>query len=67
VYFDAWFPHQHCCHNRIAELADYLQADELTHELVSWGHEAVARIGKFWSEDAKPQDVHFTFLRSGTG
>jgi hypothetical protein len=74
-------------YDRIAELADYLQADELTHvklathwirelldddterrdELVSWGRGAVERIGKFWSEDAKPQDVHFTFLRSGTG
>jgi hypothetical protein len=74
-------------YDRIAELADYLQADELTHvklathwirelldgdterrdELVSWGRGAVERIGKFWSEDAKPQDVHFTFLHTGTG
>jgi uncharacterized ferritin-like protein (DUF455 family) len=73
-------------YHRIAELAHYLQADELTHvklathwirelladdverrdELVSWGRRAVARIGKFWSEDAQPQDVHFTFLRRGT-
>ncbi|HYX85547.1 MAG TPA: DUF455 family protein [Gaiellales bacterium] len=72
---------------RIAELADYLQADELTHvklgthwirelvgadtehrdELVDWGRQAVARIGSFWNEDSKPEDVHFTFMRAGAG
>jgi hypothetical protein len=49
----------------IRELLD--DDTERRDELVSWGRGAVETIGKFWSDDGKPQEVHFTFLRSGTG
>lgn len=77
---------------RIAELADYLQADERTHvklgtdwirelttetpevrdELAAWGREIVAGMEAFWADgdaakakQANPNEVLFTFLRSG--
>jgi hypothetical protein len=72
---------------RIAELCDYLQADELMHvktgtkwvrrltdaepgrrdKLAGWGRTAVARIERFYDENATEHEVRFTFKGGGGG